>query len=125
MNRDAAINELQRLVEMPGILQIITGWHACGCAGAEPETDEEKEACEKYEYSVKDPRHFHCHDVVRIDLVEKPNDPVIAVAFSGEYEAPDGRTTHDECRGVPEAVLPRLLESLAILGKPPIPPGAF
>lgn len=81
MTNEEALAELERLVKAGGVLSIITDEHAC-CGGVdnyirvlvrEPGRPEQvywgpkPEVCGAFEHSVKDPRHFVCHEVGAIE----------------------------------------------------------
>lgn len=57
-------------------------------------------------------KHFRLSAVEKIEFREI-NGVRRATAYSFPYPGPDGRMTQDECRGLPSAVLARLLEPLA------------
>lgn len=102
MDRDLAIAQLEALAGVPGALRVITNEHACG-GGKHPDiAGFDPAACEAYEYSLKDPRHFVIHDVVRL---EGPN-------HRGQYTAYTDEG--DYTIGQPEALLARLLEAGAV-----------
>ncbi len=91
MSAEQAIKELKALVQEPGALRIITS----ECASKSCNASGHNEGL----YSLRDPRHFVIHDVVRL---EGPN-------HHGQFRAYS--KAKDWCQGQPEALLPRLLEA--------------
>jgi len=90
---DKSVEELQALVQIPGALRFITCRHACGPQYREgpnyqPGTEEEKAACEAFEYPQTDWRHFVIQDIVSI---EGPDHTGRMTAHTGEGSFRRGR----------------------------------
>lgn len=94
MNEELALAQLAALQEVPGALRVITSEHACGGGP----NGEDREACDAFEFSTKDPRHFVRHDVIGVELYD--DGKVRAWTAEGDW-----------CGGFPVPVLSRLLEA--------------
>lgn len=119
LTHDDALIILQRKVNTPGALQVITATHQClpgagiirGANGkGVPSTEAEAAACAAYgaanahpayAHGLADPAHFVCLDVVRLD---GPDDKgrYTALAADGSY-----------CQGYPANLLAKLTEAPA------------
>lgn len=111
MTNDLALQQLQALVAIPGALKIITNAHRCQDAIHPDFPGFDAATCAAYGEEIgsrerfganplADPRHFVCHDVVRL---EGPDDKGRYKAFSANDE--------DWCLAYPAELLERLQEA--------------
>jgi hypothetical protein len=68
---DSSLAQLDALVKVPGALQIITAEH------------DHQGDCSTSQYSLEDPKHFVCHDVASIEVLE--NGLVKASSAEGDW----------------------------------------
>jgi hypothetical protein len=85
----------------PGFLKVITSEHTCGLPARGEPTQAQRDQCAKFQFNLKDPRHFVLHDVVRIEPHPARQQHLVAYTKEGDMvESYDG----------PEALLFRLAE---------------
>ena len=97
MDNAQAMKELKALLDVGGVLRIITSEHACG--SPTPATAAERKRCDAHERPRTHPAHFVIHDVVRLEGPLRSGQ-VRAWSEEGDYT-----------QGQPEAVLARLQEA--------------
>lgn len=81
---DTSADALRNMVEMKGMLRIITNEHDCG-GGLHPSSPNFNQAkCSAYQFGENDPRHFVMHDVVRVEGPD-PHGAYMAYSAEGDY----------------------------------------
>jgi hypothetical protein len=111
---DAALEQLNALIKIPGALRIITRMHKCQQSagdhmkGAVDPSDAgfDQALCDTFEFPTTDPRHFVWHDVENLEVTARGRIRV----YSAPYATRAGRDGRDFTEGYAGDVLRRLME---------------